>query len=362
MRTRCIFSTTLIAFLLSCAVAVLIGAPRDPATVSAPARGTDALRAARPAVAAVESVGLTVSDMERSIDFYSTVLAFEKVSDREVAGGDHERLQGVFAARMRVVRMRLGGEILELTEFIAPRGRAIPEDSRGNDLWFQHVAIIVSDMDRAYDQLRRHRVEQISPEPQTLPEWNLQAGGIRAIYFKDPDRHPLELLQFPRGKGDPRWHRPTDRLFLGIDHTAIAVDDTERSLRFYRDTLGLRIAGESENYGIEQERLNGVFGARVRITALRAGAGPGIELLEYLAPTGGRPRPAGTRANDLVHWQTRLVCADVESVSGPLRAGKHPLVSPGVVELRDAALGFRKGLHVSDPDGHSVQLVSGGIE
>ena len=59
----------------------------------------------------------------------------------------------------------------------------------------------------------------------------------------------------------------------GIDHTAIVVANTEASLKFYRDALGLQIAGTSENYGTEQEHLNNVFGARLRITSLRAGSG-----------------------------------------------------------------------------------------
>jgi catechol 2,3-dioxygenase-like lactoylglutathione lyase family enzyme len=97
-------------------------------------------------VVAVESVGLTVSDMERSLGFYTTVLPFQKVSDVEVAGPAYEQLTGVFGCRLRVVRLRLGDELLELTEFIAPRGRSAPQDSRSNDRWFQHVAIVVRDM------------------------------------------------------------------------------------------------------------------------------------------------------------------------------------------------------------------------
>ena len=85
----------------------------------------------------------------------------------------------------------------------------------------------------------------------------------------------------------------TDKLFLGIDHTAIVVWDTDASLKFYRDLLGMHVAGESENYGTEQEHLNNVFGAHLRITALRGASGPGIELLEYLAPRDGRPFPIG---------------------------------------------------------------------
>jgi catechol 2,3-dioxygenase-like lactoylglutathione lyase family enzyme len=233
---------------------------------------------------------------------------------------------------------------------VTPRGRPAPSDARSNDRWFQHVAIVVRDMDRAYAWLREQRVAQVSPEPQRLPDWNPNAGGIRAFYFRDPDGHPLELIWFPQGKGDPRWHQPTDRLFLGIDHTAIAVADTGKSLAFYRDRLGFRVAGESENHGPEQERLNAVRGARLRITSLRAAEGPAVEFLEYMSPRDGRPLPDDVRANDLVHWQTRLLVEDGANLES-LGAGP-PVTMPG----RD--LGFIRGLTMRDPDGHSLEVVA----
>src|SRR6266545_3017789 len=187
----------------------------------------------------VGAIGMTVSDMDASIDFYSRVLSFEKVSDVEVTGEDYERLQGVFGLRMRVVRMKLGDEFIELTEYLTPRGRPVPVDSRSNDRWFQHVAIITSDMDRAYEWLRKNKVQHASTGPQKLPETIKPAAGIRAFYFKDPDEHALEVLQFPADKGAAKWHQPSDKLFLGVDHTAIVVSDTDASLRFYRDTLGM---------------------------------------------------------------------------------------------------------------------------
>jgi catechol 2,3-dioxygenase-like lactoylglutathione lyase family enzyme len=146
-------------------------------------------------------------------------------------------------------------------------------------------------------------------------------------------------------------------LFLGIDHTAIVVGDTEASLAFYRDALGLRVAGESENYGPEQERLNNVFGARLRITGLRAEGGMGVELLEYLTPRDGRPAPADARANDVVHRQTQLVVRDADHLGRRLGAVRYSLVSSGVVTLPDAALGRRRSALVRDPDGHAVELV-----
>src|SRR5438552_2329181 len=168
-------------------------------------------------VSAVDSIGLTVSDLDRSVDFYTSILSFQKVSEFEAAGEEFEHLQGVFGLRLRRARLRLGDEFIELTEYLAPKGRPIPVDSRSNDRWFQHVALIVSDMDRAYQWLRRRRVEHASPGPQRLPDWNRNAGGIRAFYFHDPDGHALEVLSFPPEKGNPKWHRASDKLFLGID-------------------------------------------------------------------------------------------------------------------------------------------------
>jgi catechol 2,3-dioxygenase-like lactoylglutathione lyase family enzyme len=305
----------------------------------------------------MESVGMTVSDIDRSVDFYSRILSFAKISDVEVTGSDYEHLEGVFGLRMRVVRMRLGEESIELCEYLAPKGRPVPLDSHSNDRWFQHIAIITTDIDRAYAWLRRNKVNQVSTGPQTLPEYIKPAAGIRAFYFQDPDSHPVEILQFPPDKGASKWHQAQRNLFLGIDHTAIVVANTDLSLRFYRDTLGFVVTGESENYGSEQEHLNNVFGARLRITSLRAAAGPGIELLEYLAPPGGRGAPVDELSNDLIHHQTRLIATDIGELARRLSTERYLLVSSGIVSIPKAELGFHSGLLVRDPDGHAIELV-----
>lgn len=311
----------------------------------------------KPLVTAVDSIGMTVSDMDRSTEFYSKVLSFQKVSDTEIAGTEYEHLEGVFGMRMRVVRMRLGDEFIELTEYLTPRGRPMPVDSRSNDRWFQHIAIIVSNMDRAYSWLRQNKVRHASTGPQLLPEYINAAAGICAFYFRDPDDHFLELLAFPPDKGNPKWHHPADKLFLGIDHTAIVVDNTEESLKFYRDVLGFRVAGESENYGPEQEHLNNVFGARLHITGIRVDSGPGIEFLEYLAPRGGRPIPEDEHSNDLFHWQTSLITRKADTAAVELQHVRYTFVSPGVVVLPNTVLGFSRGFLIRDPDGHVMQLV-----
>jgi len=212
-------------------------------------------------------------------------------------------------------------------------------------------------MDQAFEKLRALKVQFVSTGPQTLPASIKAAAGIKAFYFRDPDQHNLEVIYFPPDKGDPRWQEKTDKLFLGIDHTAIGISNTDASLKFYRDLLGLRKAGESENFGTEQEHLNQVSGAHLRITGMRASSGPGVEFLEYLTPRDGRPRPADIHANDIVHWQTMIATDDLNLLMKRLEDAHVPFVSPGVIAMPKAKVGFSEGALVSDPDGHSVLLI-----
>lgn len=209
----------------------------------------------------VVNLELAVRDMDRSAAFFADVLDFQVVERSEA----HAKLV-------------LGEETLVLRE----RANVIPPEV-GNDISFQHIAIVVREMDAAFARLESAGVQLISTGPQLLPAWNRDVAGVRAVYFRDPDGNPLELISFPSDKGEPRWQR--DRaLFLGIDHTAIVVADTDRALTFYRDRVGLTIAGESLNTGKEQAALSGVPGATVRVTGLRGARGPGIELLKYESP------------------------------------------------------------------------------
>jgi catechol 2,3-dioxygenase-like lactoylglutathione lyase family enzyme len=306
-------------------------------------------RAARPAVT---GLAIPVRDLDASLRFYGEVLRCHVESRRQADGAAEEARHALFAAHTRSAVLRLGDERLELVEFVTPRGRALPEDSRSNDRWFQHAAIVVRDMDAAYAELVRHRVRHASPRPQTLPASNPVAGGIRAFYFHDPDGHALELLWFPPGKGDAKWQRGGDELFLGIDHTAIVVADTDASLRFWRDELGLAVVGASDNHGEEQERLNAVFGARLRITTLRGASGPGVELLEYVTPRGGRALPADTVASDLWHWVV-TVTGPAARLQAPSAASGGAAVAPRAVEVGGTAEWL-----VRDADGHRVRLTA----
>lgn len=155
-----------------------------------------------------------------------------------------------------------------------------------------------------------------------------------------------------------------------VESIGITVSDMDQAIDFYSqvlsfrkisdgDLLGLKLAGESENYGTEQEDLNNdnVSGARLHISDLRALDGPSIEFLEYLNPRDGRDFPMNTRSDDLFHWQTTLIVDDAETVAQRIRANGYIFVSSGVIEIPQQTLGFKKGFLVKDPDGHVVRIV-----
>ncbi len=250
-------------------------------------------------------VGLAVKDVKTSSDFYKGLFGFTGESSR----------------------LRFGD--FQLDFLTSSARRPVPPDSRSHDAWFRHFAIVVRDMQQAWRVLSEAGVEMISSEPQTLPAWNAESAGIQGLYFLDPDRHPVELIQFPPDKGKAIWHEPGRDLFQGVDHTAIVVRDIAESQAFYCDELGLRPGASAHNFGEEQDRLSGLAGASLRAATLNGTTSFGLELLQYEAPDGGRSMPSDTTPDDL--WWSATI-------------------------LTPAANGPRAGTYCHDPDGHGVIL------
>jgi catechol 2,3-dioxygenase-like lactoylglutathione lyase family enzyme len=303
----------------------------------------------------VDAIGITVKDLNRAEKFYEEVLGFKKLWEHDYSGSAYEKLEGVFGLHIRVARLQLGDEFIELTDYLTAGGRSIPEDQKSNDLFFQHIAIVVSDMDKAFVQLKKYNVEFVSTAPQTLPVTNVAAAGIKAFYFHDADNHNLELIYFPKGKGNPKWQNGGNKIFLGIDHTAIGVSNTANSQKFYADILGIERKGDSWNFGTEQEHLNNVEGASLHITGFRATDGPGVEFLQYLKPGPGKTYPADTRADDIWFWQTTLITKDATSLYNRLQTANYAFVSKELVLNSENGVNT-KSFIVKDPDGHAMLI------
>ena len=233
----------------------------------------------------IARLALNVRDLDRTIAFYCDALGFA-VAER---GADRARLA-------------IGAQAIELVH--TPDAAPYPEQTAANDPWFQHFAIPVADMAAAYAHLAGFTQVPISAGgPQLLPP---NTGSVTAYKFRDPEGHPLELSFAPGSD----WSRATSgALFLGIDHTALAVRDLEASIAFYSG-LGFREGGRSLNQGPEQSRLDGLGDAVVEIVnLLTPDAGPHIELLHYRYPKPVEPRVIG--GSDIAATRIVLDTADL---------------------------------------------------
>lgn len=305
----------------------------------------------------ISAIALTVADIDRSVDFYIQALGFKLVNDLTFKESTYSELASIPPSRVRLATLQLGDEFIELVRYLDLEAKPIPEDSQSNDLWFQHLAIVVKDIDRAYEHLQNFAIKPISSKPQTMPDDNKLAAGVRAFKFRELNHHSLELIWFPEDKGKDKWHNSSNDLFLGIDHSAIAVRDTEESLKFYRDLLNLEKEGTNLNKGEVQARLDGLPVAEVRVTPLQPMTSSiGVELLDYKKPGTGRERLKEWQINDLPHLHYVMEVANLEQSIDQLQKQKVEFISAEAIEFPDS-YSYRQGCLVKDPNGHAVLLV-----
>ncbi|MGH8229181.1 MAG: VOC family protein [Steroidobacteraceae bacterium] len=320
----------------------------------------------------VARVSLTTADPDRLERFYRSAFGFERIGLEAHHDAPFARLAGVARAEARSTVLALGRQVLELAAFDEP-GRPYPPGVASNDARFQHFAIVVASMESAYARLREIAgwAPITGPAPQRLPA---SSGGVTAFKFRDPEGHPLELLEFAPTAAPAAWRavgqagqvglspRPVapDRpaadpsqpaaFCLGIDHSAIVVADTARSIEFYV-RLGFSVRGRSLNRGLEQQQLDGVPDPTVEVTALASDTDPPhLELLCYRSPA---TRAAGAPAawNDAL--ATRLV---LELEAEPLASLESRLAAAGVRLEWGASPLDGATAALRDPDGHALLL------
>lgn len=261
---------------------------------------------------AILAFRLVTADLDRAVRFYAQ-LGFTPGERTSIHPADMALL-GLQGSGIRQA-VTLGPSRIDLEAFDVP-GQPYPADADAASLLFQHLALVTDDVADAWGRAERAGATPISRgAPATLPR---SAGGVTAVKFRDPDGHPLELLQFP----DAAAHGWRGSGLLGIDHSAIAVADIAESLRFY-GAQGLTEGAPSVNRGPAQDVLDGLTGVEVDVVPLSPGTTPPhLELLGYRHPKGRVSNPVAT--NDIA--ATRILWSAGET---------------GVVR---------------DPDGHRHQL------
>jgi catechol 2,3-dioxygenase-like lactoylglutathione lyase family enzyme len=297
-------------------------------------------------VARLTRIILNSADPDRLARFFEEALGFERMRERRAQEDNFAPVAELPSASAPTFTLVLGGCRLDLVEV---RGRPYPDAVPGWSPLFQHCAIATADFNAAMARLRRRTDWRAisTGGPEVLPQ---RSGGVTAFKFRDPEGHPLELLSFPNKTGPKIWRSGIgDDPCLGIDHSAISVADTERSAAFYA-ALGLTAGACSLNTGPEQERLDGVSGATVEVTALTlpAGTTPHLELLCYRGDF-----PCHELIPDVDDVAaTRLVFAVTSMASLQVFSTTHAdsIIGPGVEWPGGSSWLLR------DPDSHLLQL------
>ena len=298
-------------------------------------------------VSKLSRIALICSEPDRLADFYESSFGFTRTCEVSIAEPAFGKLIGVEGATARAITLQLVKQKIELLG-VQPLGRSYPRGISGQNSIFQHFAIVVADMASSYARLSAHAGwTPISIDgPQFLP---VSSGGVTAFKFRDPEGHPLELIAFSRGRTPAKWHSPSAAECLGIDHSAISVAITERSVKFY-EGLGLGRAGGSLNFGPEQDKLDDVAGALVEVTAMAPPiTTPHVELLCYRGGFDGESALPAT--NDIA--ATRLVMkVESEGVLEQLCAQNLGTILSSPVRFEHRGLSTM----LRDPDGHLLCL------
>lgn len=133
-------------------------------------------------------VGISVSDIERSIAFYRDMLGLEQLCDVFPFGGEQfETIMDIPGVRGRMCMIGKGTLNLELFEFAGakPKDPEHPVSDRG----YSHFGVEVDDIAATYEKLRAAGARIHSPVI------TFMGGGMKAAYCRDPDGNVFEIME-----------------------------------------------------------------------------------------------------------------------------------------------------------------------
>ena len=148
---------------------------------------------------AIDHLNIVVSDLERSVKFYTKVLGFEQTNSAHLEGDWVESIVGLkgVSADVAFIVAPAGEPRIELLCYKSPMGESIPENSLANTVGLRHIALRVDDIHSSAQKLKDEGVKLLS-EPVTVPTTvvNHDAGHKMLCYFHDPDGVLLEITEY----------------------------------------------------------------------------------------------------------------------------------------------------------------------
>jgi glyoxylase I family protein len=143
-------------------------------------------------------VGITVADLERSVDFYTRGLGFEVVT-RQTSNARYLELTGYPGVEIAAAFVRLPGDGLEVEIQEYRRVEAGPPRIPGTaSVGSSHICLAVEDLDTALERAERSGGRRVTEPVEIDSGINTGAEGV---YLRDPDGHTVELFQAARRVG-----------------------------------------------------------------------------------------------------------------------------------------------------------------
>lgn len=151
------------------------------------------------AVKGIWHFSFTVSNLDRSVEFYCGLLGLEAITRQTQKNEYTAKLVAMPGADLKVAMLRVAGwpagpsrHHLELVEYVHPRG--VKADVATNNTGAPHLAFVVEDLQAEYERLTAAGV-RFKSDPVDIAA-GVNTGG-RTVYFLDPDDITLELSQPP---------------------------------------------------------------------------------------------------------------------------------------------------------------------
>jgi lactoylglutathione lyase len=225
-------------------------------------------------------MGLTVSKLDSSLDYYQKNLGFTVLSDAERKGEWVEKITGIPGFHTRTVYLSLSPcHHFEVFGFFHPQ--AIPPERESRF----RVGILgcVLNTDRLESLLIRDDPEEARRWAPLLGRKEEPFGGCRLIHMKDPDGLSLRVLE------EKIERMKTPSAPVDLLYPAFLVENIEDSLSFYRDLLGLKVDCQGGTSPEELETDAKSAGKLVRWAVLRSKAG---FCLKLVSPSNSEILPA----------------------------------------------------------------------
>lgn len=306
---------------------------------------------------AFQHVGIGVSDISRSYDFYRKVLGFSvKLNDHEAELDEMVSIVGSLERMKVIMAMNMaGGGAVELVQQKSSGPRQLP-DVRWGDLGFIAAGLKATRLRELMDMLDAKGAEFLTPMITTEVE---DGGTWLSAYLRDPDGIIIELLETPES-GAKRKKKPR---VGGFNHVVIGVSDVKESVDFYSDVIGYdAVVFDRKEPPEGIEPVTG--GAEHRSVMLKRSRKPtsrlplegGMIQLVKSESFKGQPLFEGRRWGDVGIMEVAVDVSDIEQTYSKLvDDGAEPFCEPTRIDMGWGSAGAFA--YVKDPDGNIVELV-----